>query len=231
MTQKIIQISAGKGPIECTFAVAKVLKIFLKELSNNTIKYTILHKENGVENGTVQSVSIQVTGKDLAGFLANWLGTIQWIGNSTFRKNYKRKNWFIGCFEVAVVASLELKEHEIEFQAIRSSGAGGQHVNKVSSAIRAKHVKSGMQVLVMDSRSQHQNKKIAIERLQEKVVNYNVEKTKLQLKSIWDNHQQLERGNPIKVFTGSDFKQMKKEKSFKQKRNRLKKDLIKQLEL
>lgn len=226
----LIQISAGKGPVECAYVVAKVLKIFLKELIDNQIEYTILHKENGLENGTVQSVSIQIKGKNITKFTENWLGTIQWIGTSTFRKLHKRKNWFIGCFEVESSELLEINQNEIEFQAIRSSGAGGQHVNKVSSAIRAKHAKTGLQVLVMDSRSQHQNKKIAVQRLQEKVTEFNLDKEKEHLKNQWKNHQELERGNPIRVFTGSDFKQIKKEKSFKNKRNLLKKDLRKQLD-
>lgn len=228
METKIIQISAGKGPLECAFVVAKVLKLFLKELINNKIDYTILYKENGIENSTVQSVSIQIKGNKLADFTANWLGTIQWIGTSTFRKLNKRKNWFIGCFEVENALILKIDENEIKFQAIRSSGAGGQHVNKVSSAIRAKHTKTGIQVLVMDSKSQHQNKKIAIKRLQDKVANFNLEKE--QIKNQWQNHQQLERGNPVRVFKGSDFKSVKKNKSFKNKRNQLKNDLRKQLE-
>ena len=230
METKIIQISAGKGPLECAFVVAKVLKVFLKELISNKIEYTILHKENRIENGTVQSVSIQIKGNNLADFTANWLGTIQWIGNSTYRKYHKRKNWFIGCFEAESSELITIKENEIKFKAIRSSGAGGQHVNKVSSAIRAKHIQTGIQVLVMDSRSQHQNKKIAIQRLQQKVVEFNSNQQKEQLKNQWENHQDLERGNPIRVFTGSDVKQIKKEKSFKNKRNQLKKDLRKQLE-
>ncbi|MCL4155751.1 UNVERIFIED_CONTAM: hypothetical protein GTU68_054150, partial [Idotea baltica] len=190
----------------------------------------ILNKENGIENSTVQSVSIQVKGNKLADFTANWLGTIQWIGTSTFRKLHKRKNWFIGCFEVENASILEIDENEIKFQAIRSSGAGGQHVNKVSSAIRAKHTKTGLQVLVMENRSQHQNKKIAIKRLQEKVAEFNEAKLKEQIKNQWQNHQQLERGNPVRVFKGSDFKSVKKKKSFKNKRNQLKNDLRKQLE-
>ncbi|MFK8059804.1 MAG: peptide chain release factor H [Polaribacter sp.] len=229
MKTKTIQISAGKGTIECAFVVAKVLKIFLKELIFNKIEYTILNRETGMENGTVQSVSVQIKGNQLADFTKNWLGTIQWIGTSTFRKNHKRKNWFIGCFEVEDLSTMHINENEIQFQAIRSSGAGGQHVNKVSSAIRAKHLKTGLQVLVMDSRSQHQNKKIAIKRIQEKVAVFNLEKAKEQIKNEWENHQDLERGNPIRVFTGTDFKQIKKDKSFKSKRSQLKNDLRKQL--
>lgn len=229
---KIIQLTAAKGPTECAWVVAKVLKVFLKELIDNKISYTILHKENGIENGTVQSVSIQIKGKELNGFLSNWLGTIQWIGTSTFRKYNKRKNWFIGCYELNVVSTFEgiTTNNDIKFQAIRSSGAGGQHVNKVSSAIRAKHIPTGIQVLVMDSRSQYQNKKIAIERLKQKINEYNTNQLKVGIKNEWENHLNLERGNPVRIFTGSDFKQKKKEKSFKSKRNDLKSDLRKQLE-
>lgn len=230
METKTIQLSAGRGPSECEYVVAKVLRIFLLELINNQIDYTILDRETGSQNGTIQSVIIQIQGNLLADFLTNWLGTIQWIGTSTFRKYHKRKNWFIGCFEVDKAPSKEMKESEIEFQAIRSSGAGGQHVNKVSSAIRAKHIKTGVQVLVMDSRSQHQNKKIAIKRLQEKVNSFNVQQLQEQIKNQWENHQKLERGNPIRVFKGIDFKTVKKDKSFKSKRNKLKNDLRKQLE-
>ena len=230
MNTKIIQFTAAKGPAECAWVVAKVLKLFLKELIDNQIDYQILHKENGIENGTVQSVSLELKGKQLSEFLKDWLGTIQWIGTSTFRKYNKRKNWFIGCYELNQCQQKIITENEIQFQAIRSSGAGGQHVNKVSSAIRAKHKTTGIQVLVTDSRSQHQNKKIAIERLKEKIREHNTNQLKQAVKNEWENHLSLEKGNSVRIFTGSDFKLKQKEKSFKTKRNQLKNDLRKQLE-
>jgi peptide chain release factor len=230
METKIIQFTAARGPAECTWVVAKVLKLFLKELISNNIEYQIIHKENGIENGTVQSVSLELKGRQLPVFLNDWLGSIQWIGTSTFRKYNKRKNWFIGCYELNQFQQKTINEKEIQFQAIRSSGAGGQHVNKVSSAIRARHIPTGIQVLVMDSRSQHQNKKIAIERLKEKIAAHNTNQLKEVVKNEWENHLSLERGNPTRIFTGSDFKQKRKEKSFKTKRNQLKNELRKQIE-
>ncbi|CAL2102497.1 Peptide chain release factor homolog [Tenacibaculum sp. 190130A14a] len=231
METKVIQFTAGRGPAECTWVVAKVLKVFIKNAIENKISYEVLYKEQGVENGTVQSVSIQLKGKELSAFLKNWLGTIQWIGKSTFRKYHKRKNWFIGCFELECTSELTLAEKDIEFQAIRSSGPGGQHANKVSSAIRAKHRLTGVQVLVSESRSQHQNKKIAIQRLKNLVVVYHIEQLKNAVRQEWENHLNLERGNPIQVFKGTDFKHQKKKKiPYKSKRNQLKKDLRKELE-
>lgn len=225
MKTKIIQLTAGKGPAECAWVVAKVLKVFLKDISDNGSNYKILSKENGQENGTVQSVTVQVEGKQLTAFLSKWLGTIQWIGTSTFRKFHKRKNWFIGFYEINEIEKVKLLEKDIQFQAIRSSGPGGQHVNKVSSAIRAIHKPTNIQVLVMDSRSQHQNKKIAIKRLQEKVANYNIEQLQGQVQNRWENHLNLERGNPVRVFTGTNFKPKKGKEKYKKQRNELKNQL------
>ena len=102
---------------------------------------------------------VKIEGNKISEVLENWIGTIQWVGISTYRKFHKRKNWFIGCYEIMQIEEMKLLDKDIKFKAIRSSGPGGQHVNKVSSAIRATHKISNIQVLVMDSRSQHQNKK------------------------------------------------------------------------
>ena len=241
MKTKVIQITAGKGPAECCWVVAKVLKVLLKEVTEQRLDYTILHQEKGNENGTVQSATLQLSGdqKSMQQFLKDWIGTIQWIGQSTFRKFHKRKNWFVGVFEIEENQKVELQSHEIKYQAIRSSGPGGQHVNKVSSAIRAIHEPTGIQVVVMDTRSQHQNKKLAKQRLESKVAEKNLEGFKASIKDQWENHQELERGNPVKVFTGSDFKQKTrpnvpfgtggKKKNYKKQRQQLKNDLRNEL--
>jgi peptide chain release factor len=231
MKTKIIQITAGTGPAECTWVVAKVLKELLKAATSEKLKYDILNQEKGEENGTVRSVTVQFSGDDIVmrKFLQEWLGTVQWVGQSTFRKFHKRKNWFVGIFEMKDRMEVELKEHEVKYQAIRSSGPGGQHVNKVSSAIRAIHEPTGIQVVVMDTRSQHQNKKLAKQRLAQKVQEKNIEGFKASIKDQWENHRELERGNPVKVFTGTNFKEKKKTKNYKSKRQQLKKDLRKEL--
>lgn len=228
MKTKTIQITSGRGPVECCWVVAQVLKYLIEDIKKAKIKYMLLQRELGVENGTLQSATVQLQGKAIESFLKDWIGTVQWIGESSFRKHHKRKNWFVGIYEIEATEETFLKETEIKFQAIRSSGAGGQHVNKVSSAIRATHTKTGTQVLVMDSRSQHQNKKIAIKRLQEKVTEYNNEQLKASVQNQWENHLNLKRGNPIRVFTGSDFKTQNVNKSYKYKRQESKNNLKQQ---
>lgn len=225
METKIIQITSGRGPAECCWVVAQVLKLFIKALKEEQMSYTILQKEQGTENRTIQSVTVQIEGKGLSLFLESWKGTIQWIGKSKSRVYHKRKNWFIGLYEIENNQTFQIDEKDIMYQATRSSGPGGQHVNKVSSAIRAIHKPSNIQVLVMDSRSQHQNKKIAKQRLQEKVAELQLQALQKHVKHQWENHLKVDRGNPVKVFKGSDFKAQKKEKNYKKQRQKLKTDL------
>ncbi|WP_452602553.1 peptide chain release factor H [Pontimicrobium sp. MEBiC06410] len=229
METKIIQITSGRGPAECCWVVAQVLKKFLDAVKSNTIDYKILQREKGIENMTLQSVTIQLEGKNLSTFLNQWKGTIQWIGVSTFRPRHKRKNWFVGLYEIEQQQQFQIHEKDVNYQATRSSGPGGQHVNKVSSAIRAIHKPTNTQVLVMDSRSQHQNKKIARIRLQEKVNELQLKALKSSVKNQWENHLKLERGNPIQVFKGSDFKKNKVVKTYKKQRSTLKNDLRNEL--
>lgn len=223
--EKIIQITSGRGPAECTWVVAQVLKKVLQEAEAVQLKATVLQHEAGQENGTVASAMVQIIGKEANEFTDSWIGTIQWIGKSTFRKFHKRSNWFIGIFEVDAIQSRAFSEKDIQYQAMRSSGAGGQHVNKVSSAIRATHLPTGISVVSMDSRSQHQNKKLATERLLVKLNEEQLNLLKEQFQSQWMNQMAVERGNPIRTFEGSDFKKLKVEKKFKQERQRLKNEL------
>lgn len=223
--EKIIQITAGRGPAECTWVVAQVVKRMLDEAKEFNLKSCVIEREQGKENGTIESVIIKFEGKAVQEFTNLWIGTIQWIGQSQFRKFHKRKNWFIGVFEIPPISESQINESDIHYQAMRSSGAGGQHVNKVSSAIRATHIPSGISTLCTDSRSQHQNKKTAKERLILKLKKEEVNQMKTQFQTTWMNQTQVQRGNPVRVFEGSDFKKQKAVASYKTKREQLKKEL------
>lgn len=222
---KIIQISSGKGPLECQWVVAKVLKIFLEEVKKQNIEYEIIHRENGDENLTLKSVTLQLKGKNIETFLATWLGSILWIGKSTFRKLHKRSNCFIGIFELKDLEKIQFNEKDIQFQTTRSQGNGGQNVNKVNTAVRATHKPSGISVFAQDSRSQLENKKLAVSRLKEKINALELQKLENQMQETWNNHLLVERGNPNRTFSGSDFKISKENKSYKTKRGNLKNDL------
>lgn len=219
MEKRLIQITAGEGPAECTWVVAKVLKYLLKEAKGSQIEAEVVSKENGDENRTLSSAMVALKGKEVDLFLKDWIGTIQWVGESPFRKFHKRKNWFVGVFPIEGPESGK-KEVKITYQAIRSGGPGGQHVNKVSTAIRAIDEVSGLSVLVSEHRSQLQNKKLATARLMTLIENQQNEINIQQNADKWKQHKDLERGNPIRVFKGSDFKSQKMTSKKVYQRNR-----------
>lgn len=223
--EKLIQITSGRGPLECQWVVAKVLKAFLEEAKDNNIDYEIIHRENGDENLTLKSVTLLLRSRNLNEFLDKWLGSICWIGKSTFRKLHKRSNWFIGVFELEGLEKINFNEKEIQFQTTRSQGSGGQNVNKVNTAVRATHIPTGQSVFVQDSRSQLENKKLSIERLKAKVLEKNIIQLQKRMQETWNNNLNVQRGNPIRTFSGTDFKKNYQEKSFKKQRSQLKNEL------
>ncbi|MGE4514977.1 MAG: peptide chain release factor H [Chryseobacterium sp.] len=222
---KLIQITSGRGPLECQWVVAKVLKVFLEEAKNNRIDYEIINRENGDENLTLKSVTLLLKSKNVNEFLKEWLGSICWTGKSTFRKLYKRSNWFIGVFELEGLEKISFNEKDIQFQTTRSQGSGGQNVNKVNTAVRATHIPTGQCVFVQDSRSQLENKKLSVERLKEKVLEQNIIQLQKRMQETWNNHLQVQRGNPVRTFSGTDFKKNYQEKTFKKQRSQLKNEL------
>jgi peptide chain release factor len=229
METKLIHITTAKGPLECQLAAGKILGALLADLRNKGLQAETVDRIAGQESGTILSATIQVSGKAIQDAIQTWLGTIQWIQKSPYRPNHGRKNWFVGVFEVNPVKALTWNENEISYQSVRSSGAGGQHVNKVSSAVRATHTPTGTTVFVQESRSQMQNKKIALERIREKLEKVQSEKLVELVNQTWSQHHELERGNPVRTFTGMDFKPKKEAKSFKKQRSQLKQELHKEL--
>lgn len=225
METKLIHITTAKGPLECQLAAGKVLGALLTDLRQKGLQAETLDRIAGQENGAILSATIQVSGNAIQEAIQTWLGTIQWIhrpapklqhrSKSPYRPNHGRKNWFVGIFEVNLANSVSWNENEIVYQSVRSSGAGGQHVNKVSSAVRAIHSPTGTMVFVQESRSQMQNKKIARERIGEKLEKVQSERMLEVVNQTWSQHHELERGNPVRTFTGMDFKPKKEAKIFK----------------
>ncbi|MBL4662901.1 MAG: peptide chain release factor H [Flavobacteriaceae bacterium] len=228
-TSALVQFSAGRGPAECCWVVSKVVKMFIEECKNGGYSHEVLNRELGPENGTLQSATIRISGFRINNFINTWIGTIQWVGKSTYRNYKKRNNWFIGVFQLNIPSEIIINMNDVKFKAMRSSGPGGQHVNKVSSAIRATHIPTGTNVVVMESRSQHQNKKLATIRLTEKLKEVHTVALKKHMEHQWENHMNLHRGNPIRIFKESNFKQEKKEKTHKSARQQVKKYLKKKL--
>ncbi|MCT6883821.1 MAG: peptide chain release factor H [Snodgrassella alvi] len=199
---QLLQLSAAYGPAECCLAVVKALARLQYEAKQKQVEVQVLEQEPAKHG--LHSVLVSLEGTQVSALADMWQGTIQWICTSPYRPQHKRKNWFIGasCFNPVV----QQYSDEIVFETMRSSGAGGQHVNKTESAVRATHTASGISVKVQSERSQHANKKLAVLLLQHKLLQQEQRLQASNKAAHHKHHHQIARGNPVRIFTGMDFK-------------------------
>lgn len=201
MNNKIyLQITSGRGPAECCRVVALVLEKILMQARKKGWTAKVIEREEGVMNRTLFSAIIYLEGSKADEIADEWEGTIQWIAQSPYRIYHKRKNWFVGVNSFIPSELNEIDTKYITYQTLRSSGPGGQHVNKTESAVRATHAPSRLSVTASDERSQLQNKKLATERLLIKLSAWNQEQIKERVQENWVHHNNLERGNPVKMI-------------------------------
>lgn len=196
-----MQISSGRGPVECQNAVF----LFLKELTKELKDIEVLSYEEGSEKECYYSVMLKT---DISNY-KEYEGTVKWICQSPYRPNHKRKNWFISveCYEEIEEKNCNQKDFLIE--TLKSGGPGGQNVNKVETAVRVTHIESGISVVGKEERSQLQNKRLAISRIIKLLESKeNLAKLDFQ-KEVWMQHNELERGNPSRVYDGAGFKRIK----------------------
>lgn len=207
---KIIQITSARGPVECQWVVQQLLKVFKAEAKAQQFLVKTINRVEGTADDCLKSVVLEVSGKGVSNFMQDWEGTILWIGNSLFRKFHKRKNWFVGVAVYKVTAKNTIDFKDVTFQTLRASGPGGQHVNKTETAVRAIHQPTGIAVVSKAQRSQAMNKKTAIALLQQKLAQQHSSALKQQESEIWNDQIELTRGNPVRIYKGEKFKQVKK---------------------
>lgn len=200
-----LQITSGRGPAECSWVTYQTVKEIIKEAEKYKIKAEILEITTDTYPNTFKSALLVLEGKITDTFLNSWEGTIQWIGQSTFRPKHKRKNWFIGVSIFKPVENLNFSEKDIKVETMKASGPGGQHVNTTNSAVRITHIPSKLTAIAQEERSQSLNRKLALTRLFNLLEeNKNKENKELQ-QSRWNKHNELERGNPIRIYKGPKF--------------------------
>lgn len=205
-----IQITSGDGPSECALAARKTIDYLQEEAKNCGLKTEILGLESGKEKGTCISALIAIQGKSAMEFMKSWQGTIKWICQSPYRSNHKRKNWFVGIDILEPTNKVEsINLSDVQFTTMRSSGAGGQHVNTTDSAVRIKHIPTGITTIASEERSQYSNKKLALARLTSLLKKLGDEEKMKKNNEKWTKHSQLERGNPTRIFIGKQFKEKK----------------------
>ena len=140
MSEVLLQITSGRGPVECAWVVARLVDTVLADARSAGLKAEVIEKEDGSGKGTLLSALIHLVGEGCDAFVAGYEGTVQWIGKSAFRHGHKRKNWFVGVQRISIPKTESFHDKDVRIETMRASGPGGQHVNTTDSAVRAIHL-------------------------------------------------------------------------------------------
>ncbi len=203
MSEIVLHLTAGKGPDECRWVVARLAEAFVREGKPLGVACEVLDAEGALP----ASPLLRVSGETAEAFVRDRIGTVLWVGDSPFRPGHRRRNWFVGVGLAPSPDSVpDLREGEVDVQTMRASGPGGQHVNKTDSAVRAIHRPTGLVATAQEQRSQHANRKLALLKLAVMLEDRRSDARETVRQAQWSAHQTLERGNPVRTYTGPQFR-------------------------
>ena len=203
MDKEYIQITSGRGPVECCRVVVLVMNKIIEQAKSLGYEVEVVEHEDGPNDGCMFSATLAIESEHAISLKDEWEGSVLWVAQKNpFRPWHRRKNWFVGVHFFKPLQTGTISERDITYETLRSSGPGGQNVNKVESAVRAIHVPTGITVLASDERLQIQNKRLARERLLMKLSAIDEERRLHHTHEVWMNHNSLERGNPVQKFRG-----------------------------
>jgi peptide chain release factor 2 len=207
----IISINAGAGGTEAQDWAEMLFRMYTRWIERKGFKLDIIDYQPGDEAG-IKSVTFTASGDYAYGYLKAEKGVHRLVRISPFNASGKRHTSFASVFvypELENEIVVQIDDKELRTDVFRASGAGGQHVNKTSSAVRITHLPSGIVVQCQQEKSQHRNKELAMKVLKARLYQIEKQKQDEKLQEIHESKNDIAWGNQIRSYVMHPYQMVK----------------------
>ncbi len=207
----ILRLNAGAGGTESCDWCSMLYRMYCRWADKMQYKTEVLDFLDGDEAG-IKSVTIQINGENAFGYLKSERGVHRLVRISPFNAAGKRQTSFVSCDvmpDIEEDLDVEINQEDLRIDTYRSSGAGGQHINKTSSAVRITHIPTGIVVQCQNGRSQFQNKDKAMQRLKAKLYMLKQQENAEKLSDIRGDVKEIGWGNQIRSYVLQPYTMVK----------------------
>ncbi len=207
----IVTLHAGAGGTEACDWVSMLYRMYSKWVDSKGFTQEVLDYLDGEEAG-IKSITFQVNGENAFGYLKSEKGVHRLVRISPFNAAGKRQTSFASCDvmpDIEEDMGIEINDDDLRIDTYRSSGAGGQHINKTSSAIRITHIPTGVVVQCQNERSQHSNKDKAMQMLKAKLYLLKEQENAEKISDIRGEVKEIGWGNQIRSYVMQPYTMVK----------------------